>query len=45
MHTDGISVKWTAGDFMTGDDPVRIANHLMKEYWRRNDDATIIVAG
>ena len=44
MHSDGITERWDLSTEERSQHPTDIARTLMKEYWRRNDDATVMVA-
>ncbi len=43
MHSDGISSAIKPEAVMADESTVETAHALMKEYWRKNDDATIVV--
>ena len=43
MHSDGISSSIKSEDVMRDVPPVEIAHAIMREYWGKNDDATVVV--
>ena len=43
MHSDGISSSIKQEDVMKDEPPVEIAHAIMKDYWGKNDDATVVV--
>lgn len=44
MHSDGITERWELTTDQRRQHPTEIARNLMKSYWRKSDDATIMVA-
>ncbi|NLI98955.1 SpoIIE family protein phosphatase [bacterium] len=44
MHSDGIREHWEVTKKELSESPTEIAQELIKNYWRKNDDATVLVA-
>lgn len=43
IHSDGISAKLDLNVCLPEERPERIAHYIMNEYWRKNDDGTVVV--
>ena len=43
IHSDGISAKLDLKGCLPEERPERIAHYIMNEYWRKNDDGTVVV--